>query len=156
MKQKFQLAGFSNSNFEIKTSFWTGKSTLMKDNVKVEQSKEKGKPFLLHNDNGELIKAFPKSSFPDFAPILEINGAKIQLAEKLKWFQYALGGLPILLVFAGGAIGGAIGAGGAIMNFNIFRQEGSETSKYLKVGGVVLATFTLYFILATIVSDLLM
>ena len=155
MRHKFQLTDFPDSNFEIETSIWTGKSKLLKDDVHVEQSKEKGKPFLIPKGNGELIKAFAKSSFPDFVPTLEINGIKNQVVEKLKWFQYVLGGLPILLVFVGGAIGGVIGAVGAITNFNIFRQEGSEASKYLKVIGIVFAAFVLYFILATFIFELI-
>lgn len=155
MKHKFQLLDFPNSNFEIETSIWTGKSKLLKDNVPVEQSKEKGRPFLIPNGTGDSIKVFPKQSFPDFIPTLEINGVKNQIVEKLKWFQYVLGGLPIILLFAGGAIGGAIGVVGAITNFNIFREEGSEASKYLKVTGVVLATFTLYFVIVTFFSILI-
>ncbi|WP_445735078.1 hypothetical protein [Mariniflexile sp.] len=154
MKHTFQLQDFPNSNFEIETSILTGKSKLLKDNVQVEQSKEKGKPFLIPNETGELIKAFPKQSFPDTVPTLEINGVKNHIVLKLKWFQYVLGGLPILLLFIGGAIGGAIGALGSVANFNIFRQEGSEPLKYLKVAGVILATYTLYFVLATIISTL--
>ncbi len=148
MKYNFQLPDFPNSNFEIEISIWTGKSKLLKDNVQVEQSKEKGKPFLILTDTGELIKAYPKQSLPDFVPTLEINGTKNQIVEKLKWFQYALGGLPILLLFAGGAIGAGIGAVGAMTSFNIFRQEGTMTSKYLKVIGIVVTTFLLYFVFA--------
>jgi hypothetical protein len=155
MKYKFQLPDFPNSNFEIESSIWTGKSKLLKDNVQVEQSKEKGRPFLIPIGTGDLIKAFPKHAFPDFVRTLEINGIKHQIVEKLKWFQYVLGGLPILLLFAGGTIGGAIGAFGAFTNFNIFREEGSEASKYIKVIGVVLATYTLYFIIAIIISTLI-
>ncbi|WP_111310071.1 hypothetical protein [Confluentibacter sediminis] len=152
MKHTFQLQDFPNSYFEIETSIFTGKSKLLKNNIQVEQSTEKGRPFLIPNETGELIKAFPKQSFPDTVPALEINGVKNQIVAKLQWFQYVLGGLPILLLFVGGAIGGAIGAVAAVTNFNIFRQEGSETLKYLKVAGVILATYTLYFVLATIIS----
>ncbi|MEO6303023.1 MAG: hypothetical protein ABIP51_07605 [Bacteroidia bacterium] len=155
MKQHFQLPDFPNSNFEIETSIWTGKSKLLKDNVLIEQSSERGKPFLIPNKNGELIKAFPKPSLPDFAPTLEINGTKHQIVEKLKWFQYVLGGLPIILLFVGGAIGGAIGALGVMLSYNAFRQEGTETSKYLKVIGFVLGSFVLYFVIATFAVTLL-
>lgn len=155
MKYNFQLPDFPNSNFEIETSIWTGKTKLQKDNVQIEQSSEKGKPFLIPNSSGEIIKAFPKQSFPDFVPILEINGTKNQIVEKLKWFQYVLGGLPILLVFVGGAIGGAIGAVGTITNYNVFRQEGIELSKYLKIIGITVVSFVLYFTIATAISTLI-
>lgn len=153
MKYKFQLPDFPNSNFEIKTSIWTGKSILFKDNVQVGQSNETGKPFLIPNETGSLVMAFPKKAFPDFVPTLEINGIKYHIVEKLKWYQVALGGFPILLLFIGGALGGAIGALGTIINFTIFRQVGSDALKYLKVLGVIIASFTLYFILAITITE---
>ncbi len=156
MKQTFELPDFPNSSFEIETSLWTGKTTLHKDNVKIDRSKEKGKPFLISKTNGDIVKAYPKSSFPEFIPTLEINGNKYQIVEKLQWFQYILGGLPILLLFVGGAIGGAIGAVGSMVNFSIFRQDGPETLKYLKVIGVVIVSFSLYFILSALISELVM
>lgn len=149
MKYNFKLPDFPNSDFEIETSIWTGKSKLSMDNLQLEQSKEKGNPFLIPSTNGEFVKAFPKQSLPDFVPTLEINGIKNQIVEKLKWVQYAIGGLPILLLFIGGAIGGVIGALGAMTNFNIFRQEGSEMSKYLKVIGIVIVSYILYSLIAT-------
>ena len=99
MKYKFQLSDFPNSSFEIETSIWTGKSKLFKDNVQVEQSKEKGKPFIIPNGTEEPIKAFPKPSLPDVVPTLEINGIKNQIVPKLKWFQYVLGGSSCFISF---------------------------------------------------------
>ncbi|MFB9053172.1 hypothetical protein ACFFVB_08780 [Formosa undariae] len=155
MKYKFQLPDFRDSNFEIETSIWTGKSKLFKDDVQIEQSKEKGRPFLIPNGTNDLVKAFPKPSFPDFIPTLEINGVKNLIADKLKWYQYVLGGLPILLIFVGGLVGGVLGALAAITNFNIFRQEGTEASKYLKVIGISIMTFILYFVLVTLITELI-
>ena len=155
MKYTFQLPDFPAVNFELTTSIWTGKSKLKKDNVAIEQSKEKGKPFLIPSTNGAIVKAFPKPSFPDMVPTLEINGVKNLIVEKLKWFQYVLGGLPFLLLFIGGAIGGIIGALATITNFNTLRQEGSEASKYMKVIGIIVASYVLYLTLATFISGLI-
>ena len=155
MKHEFQLSAFPNSNFEIEKSVLTGKLKLQKDNIQVEQSKEKGKPFLVPDETGEVIKVFPKISLPDFVPALEIDGKIIHIFEKLKWFQYLLGGIPILLLFWGGALGGAIGALGAITSFQMFRKEGTETTKYLKVIGIVLASFILYAILVSLLFGLI-
>ncbi|WP_146898193.1 hypothetical protein [Adhaeribacter aerolatus] len=124
------------------------------DDVLLEQANEKGKPFLIPTSEGEYIRAFPKSSYPDLVPVLEIKGKQIQIVEKLKWYQYAIGGIPILLLFIGGAIGGGIGAVGAITNFRIFRQEGSAVSKYLKVVGIIIGTYLLYFIVTAFFSVL--
>ncbi len=47
MKHHFQLPDFPKANFEIETFMFTGTSTLVKDNIQLEQSKEKGKSFLI-------------------------------------------------------------------------------------------------------------
>jgi hypothetical protein len=144
MKHTFTLPNFPGSNFEIETSFWTGKSKLTKDNVLIEQSNESGKPYLIPDQTGNIIKAFPKKSLPDFGTTLEINGVKNHIFKKLEWYQYTLGALPILMLFFGGAIGGGIGGAATMINLNIFREEGSDLSKYLKVIGVIVAAFLVY------------
>jgi len=65
MKYQFTLPEFPNSNFEMQTSFWTGKSKLFNDEIPVQQSTEKGKPFLIPNSEGQFINAYPKAAFPD-------------------------------------------------------------------------------------------
>ena len=144
MKYAFQLSDYPNSNFEIETSIWTNRSKLWMDDDLLEQSKEKGKPFLIPTTDGNFVKAFSKPSFPEFVPILEINGQKNQVVKKLKLHEYIIGGLPIMLVFMGGLIGGIIGMIGALTNFSIFRKEGSEISKYIKVIGIIAVTYILY------------
>ena len=126
-----------------------------KEVMVLASSDENGRPFLIPNGTNDLVKAFPKPSFPDFIPTLEINGVKNLIADKLKWYQYVLGGLPILLIFVGGLVGGVLGALAAITNFNIFRQVGTETSKYLKVIGITTAAFILYFVLVTLITELI-
>jgi len=150
MKFNFRLPDFPNSNFTLEKSIWIGKTKLFKDNIQIEQLSEKGKPFLIPKSDGSYLKAFTKQSFPDFVPTIEINGKKSYIVDKLKWYEYALGGFPILLLFIGGALGGIIGVMGVILNFSIFRQEGSQFLKYLKVVGIVLASYLLYFIIAAL------
>ena len=155
MKHIFELPDFPSSIFEIEEPFFLGKQKLYKDGVEVEQLKEKGKPFLIPNEYGAVIKVFPKKSFPDMATVLEINGVKNQVYNKLKWSEYIIGALPILLIVVGGGIGGAIGALGTIINFNIFRSKGSEISKYVKTLSISIITFIIYFLLAIALSKFL-
>ena len=147
MKYKFKLPDFPYSDFEIETSMWTGKSKLYMDNKPVEQSDSHGNPFIIPKDDGSYVKAFAKRSLPDFNFKVEIRGKEIIISEKLNWFQYVLGGLPLLLIFAGGLIGGGIGGAGTYINYNIFSQEGNAIGKYIKVIGVVIGTYFFYFLL---------
>ena len=155
MIYKFLLPDFPNAEFGLETSIWSGKSKLYMDDKPLEQLKEKGTPFLIPTADGGVVKAYTRPALPDIIPVLEIDGVKYRIVEKLQWYQYALGALPILLVIVGGAIGGVFGAVGVVTNYNIFRGEGSETSKYLKVIGIVVAMYALYFVIATFVLKML-
>lgn len=154
-KYHFKLPDFPNSNFALEVSIWTGRSKLFMNNQQLERSKEKGKPFLIPKGNNEFLKAFPKQSFPDLIPTLEVNGVKNNIAEKLKWFQYLLGGIPILLLFFGGVLGAVIGVIATMTNYNIFRQEGILINKYLKVIGIIVSSLIIYLVLITLLQKFL-
>jgi len=155
MKHNFQLSDFPNSNFEIETSIWTGKSKLFMNNSEVKKSTEKGRPFLIPRVDGSLAVAFAKKSYPDLVPTLEIDGKINRIVEKLKWYEYIVGGLPIILIFAGGLIGGIIGAIASLTNFNIFRQEGNPMLKYAKVIGITGVSYLVYLIIVTLMTLLI-
>lgn len=89
--------------------------------------------------------AYPKPSFPDMVPQLDIKGTKHRIAEKLTPLQYIIGG----------AIGGAIGAAAAVFNYNIFRQTGTPASKWGKVIGVIIGAYLLFFVFVLFISKLL-
>jgi hypothetical protein len=146
---EFTLEDFPNDNFEFENNIFSGKATLKQNGITVEQSKEKGKPFLIKRANEEVVKAFSKTNFPDISSqVLNINGKKYAMANKLKWYEYLIGGLPFILVFGGGAIGGVIGGAATVVNYTFFRQNTTVINKYLKVLGVNLLCLLVFFLLA--------
>ncbi|MGJ1321058.1 hypothetical protein ACR780_00055 [Sphingobacterium faecium] len=152
MKHQFTLPAFPDSNFQIEVSFWTGKQRLYKDEVLVERSTEKGKPFLIPDHNGDIVKAYPKATFPDIIPVLEINDLKHHIVEKLKWYQAVLAVMPFSIVFiGGGALGGGIGAVAFMLNLQLLRNEDNGNLKYLKAIGVIIAAFAIYFLISTVI-----
>ncbi|MBP1221592.1 hypothetical protein [Flavobacterium sp. 1355] len=153
---KFTIADFPNDNFEFENNVFSGKATLKQNGNTVEQSTEKGKPFLIKKANGDIVKAFPKTNFPDISlQALNIDGKKHPMASKLKWYEYVIGGLPILIIFSGGAIGGAIGGASTVINYTIFRSNTSTTNKYMKVLGINALCFVFFFFLAGLMYKLL-
>ncbi|SHG26335.1 hypothetical protein [Flavobacterium defluvii] len=144
---KFTLPDFPNDEFEFENNIFSGKSTLKQNGIFVEQSKEKGKPFLIKRANQEIVKAFPKMNIPDIsAQILNIDGKKYRMADKLKWYEYIVGGMPLLIVLGGGAIGGMIGGAATVINYTFFRE--SQKNKYFKVIGVNILCAIIYLIAA--------
>ena len=154
MKHQFTLPSFPDSNFEIEVSFWTGKQILFKDEVLVERSVEIGKPFLIPNDNGGIVKAYPKAKFPDIIPVLEINDLKYNIVEKLKWYQAVLAVMPFSLAFiGGGALGGGIGAVASLLNLQILRNEKLGKIRYLYVVNVTLIAYASYFFCEAMIKE---
>lgn len=143
MKYSVTLPQFENAQLELEISIWTGKMKLWKDDVLFERSSEKGRPFRVPNSVGEIVEIYPKFTAPDMVPALEIDGVKHNIVEKLPWYQYALAFIPLLMIFGGGALGGAIGGMATVLNLHSFRSEESDLMKYLKVLGV---TAMAYFI----------
>lgn len=158
MKHQFTLPNFPDSTFEIEVSFWTGKQILYKNEVLVEQSVEIGQPFLIPDSNGKIVKAYPKSAFPDIIPVLEINDIKYSIVERLRWYQMAFALLPFLLVFIGsGALGavlaGVIGAVASLLNIVILRNDQFGKIKYLYVINVTLIAHASYFFCEAMIKE---
>lgn len=153
---EFKLEDFPNDNFEYENNIFSGKATLKQNGIPVDRSNEKGKPFLLKSSTGEVIKAVPKVNYPDIsAQALEINGTKHIMANKLKWYEYIIGGLPFFAVLGGGAIGGAIGGATTFVNYAFFRENTTALNKYLKVIGVNLLCVLVYLLIGGLFYKLL-
>lgn len=150
MNSQFTLPNFPDSTFEMKYSTWFGTQSLYKDDQLVERSTEIGKPFLIPDSNGKIVKAYPKSAFPAIIPVLEINDIKYSIVERLPWYQMAFALLPFLLAFiGGGALGavlaGVIGAVASLLNLLILRSDQFGKIKYLYVINVTLIAYASYF-----------
>jgi hypothetical protein len=152
MTYQFQLSDFPGSTFEMQTSIWTGKSKLFKDGERVNQSTEKGKPFLIPSAVGGVVKAFPKQTYPDFVPLLEILGTKHLVVAKLPWYEYVIGGIPVVLLFIGGGLGGLLGGLGMVTNYHLFRENASPLTRYAKVMALTVGCFILYFAVALVIA----
>lgn len=152
---EFKLPDFPNDTFLFENNVFSGKGTLKQNGNLVEQSKEKGKPYLIKRTNNEIIKAFPKMNYPDLSAMcLHIEGKKYKLATTLKWYEYLIGGIPFILCLSGGAIGGLIGGLATFSNYAFFRGSESTANKYMKVIGVNILCLLFYFFVAKFVHNL--
>jgi hypothetical protein len=84
----------------------------------------------------------------DPVPTLKIDGEAVNLLEPLQWYEYAWSGLPILLVFAGGALGGLVGGVATMANGRLFRSERGQIAKYGLAGLITAAAVMVFFVLA--------
>ncbi len=155
MKHKFKLPEANWPEIEIDQSLWWGKIKVFVNGKEIKRLNEKGKPFPITMFDGSIKKMFVKSGGFDYVPKIIIDGKEMLLARKLLWYEYILGFLPLLLLLYGGAIGGALGAVGALLNVRIFRTDWPMVVKVLSVFGVTLLSAIAYLIGATIIQALI-
>ena len=117
--------------------------------------KGKGNKYILRDSQGAEVIVIIKNSLLDPIPKIEIDKDEIQLARPLTWYEYTWMGLPIILVFAGGALGAIIGFTAAYSSSRIFRSERSTAKKYLVTGAISFAAVILFLGLAVAIDLLI-
>ena len=83
-------------------------------------------------------------------PKIKIGDEIVELASPLKWYEYVWIGIPIVLVFSGGAIGGLVGVVAAIASGKIFRGNNGSAAKYGLSALITLGSFIAFVVLATV------
>lgn len=89
-----------------------------------------------------------KARIMDPLPLVSIDDESIELGRPLAWYEYAWMGLPLLLIFVGGAIGGFLGAGATYASAQIFRSERGGFAKYALSALVSFSAFMIYLTIA--------
>ena len=100
------------------------------------------------SDSGTEILVKMKYNLVDPIPTLSIDDQPVRLAEPLQWYEYGWSGLPLLLMFIGGALGGLVGGYATVVNGRIFRSDRGLTTKYGLAGAVTVSAVVIYFVLA--------
>ncbi len=91
-----------------------------------------------------------KQRFPDPIPNVEVNGRLVVLTPTLPLYVWLWAGLPMILIFVGGAIGGACGGFATIINARLFRSGRSGVVKVFLSGLCSLAAFVAYLVIASL------
>jgi hypothetical protein len=117
-----------------------------------EPKKEKG-AYPVASDSGQQVMIQMRYNLLDPIPTIKIGDAVIALAKTLRWFEYAWIGLPMLLVFAGGALGGFVGGGSTVVNGRIFRSERSTAAKYALAAVTTVAGAAVFLAIAVAGSE---
>lgn len=155
MEWHFALPGSSTASCRLEKSFWLGQLRLWCQGREVPRSREKGKPFLIPGLNGTHSRLHVKGSGWDYLPKIEVDGTQVLLGRPLSTLEYVLGGIPLLLMFLGGAIGGASGAVGTVYNYRVLRANTSVPMKVLGVVAVTGLSLLTYLVLAALVHVLM-
>src|SRR5258708_23094248 len=107
MRIEIQHPSFKSQHLSVETacSLFRGSKLLL--NGAVVKRRQRRYPVTMDSGAETLIQM--KFNLIDSVPTLKIEEETIRLVESLRWYEYAWGGLPILLVYAGvpwGGLGG--------------------------------------------------
>ena len=149
-----KIEGFENQNIEARVSFWSGPKLLVNGEPASKGSK-RGEMVLQRYDGKQVTASWKPQFLGLDVPQLMVDGKEINLVEPLKWYQWVWGGWPVLLFFAGGALGALAGMIAVAINAKVFRAEMSEVLKYVVSGIVSVLVVVAYFIAAMIFSLLI-
>lgn len=111
--------------------------------------------YTVRDNQGQEIMIKIKGNLLDPIPKVNIDGQELQLAPPLAWYEYVWMGLPIILVFAGGALGALFGISAVYASSRIFRSDRSAASKYLISGLFSVAAVVGFFIVVVLLQILL-
>lgn len=107
-------------------------ATVFVDGQPAAKAAKRGQ-FLLRGADGRDSLIALKTSFLDPVPQVLWAGRTIRVVEPLTWYQWLWTGIPLILVFAGGAIGGALGGVTMVFNIRILRSDLSAILRYALV-----------------------
>lgn len=154
MKYTANLEGFEGQNIEVITGFWSGPKLFI-NGEPAPKGDRRNEMRLQRNDLRQVTATWKPVLMGFDVPQLLVDGKVTSLVEPLKWVQWVWGGLPVLLVFAGGLLGAFIGLIAFSINAKIFRSGLGDVLKYIISGMLSFAAVMTYLTLGTIVSLLI-
>lgn len=148
------LDGFEDQKITVEVSYWTGPKLFI-NGVRAQKGIKRGEMILQRSDSTHAVARWKQGLLGLDVPQLIVDGKVVMLVEPLKWYEYVWAGLPVLLVFIGGALGGLIGASAYVLNIKVFRLTMNYFLKYVVTTGVFVLAFVVYVAAALFVSSLI-
>jgi hypothetical protein len=149
MRIEVKHPAFKTRRLEVEpASFFAGPKLFLNDVLQ----KRKGTQYTIASDSGQELPVKVLYNFLDPIPKLKIGDDTLILAKPLQWYEYVWIGIPMLLVFVGGAVGGFIGAGSTVINGRIFRSDRSSSAKYGLAAVITVAATVTFFAIAVAIQ----
>ena len=155
MKYFVKLDGFDGQEIVLETATFLKGSRLYVNGKPAKKGNRRGQ-FILTDDNGFKVPVYKKHAFLDPIPSLIVDDEEYRFEEPLSVFQYIWCGMPLILIFVGGAIGGLIGGITFWINIKVFRSEMSTIERYLLVGLVSAIGFFAFLIVAAVFERIIL
>ena len=155
MNMPITLEGFEGQTIELQPgTFWKG-PILLVNGQPAPNGPKRGTMALRRNDGRDVIAKWKPVFGGIDVPALIVDEKVIQLVEPLPWYQWVWSGLPIILIFVGGALGAIIGIVAAATNIKMFRSQQTTLIKYGLSAVVSIGAVILYGIIAILLRSML-
>ncbi len=152
MNYPITLEGFEGQTIEVQTAgIWSGPK-LMVNGQPAAKGAKRGQMTLTNNHGQQVVAAWRPRFLGLDVPQLAVDGELIEVTKPLPWYAWLWSGLPILLLFIGGALGAVAGIVAFTINAGIFRSSRSTAVKFLLTTVVSLLAGVIYFVLAVLLS----
>lgn len=143
------IPGFETHDLEVKPSgLLRGPRLLLDGNTALKGPKRN--QYVLSRPDGSKIVVKLKPTLLDPVPDVFVDGEKIPVVEPLTKLQLIWCGLPIVMLFIGGALGGLLGGGTYWANILVFRSEMSTAEKYI-LTGLISGIAVLIFLISSLI-----
>jgi hypothetical protein len=153
MNYPINIEGFEGQTLEMKPSgLWAGPQLLVNGQPAAKGPK-RGQMLLRRNDGREVIATWKPQFMGLDVPRLDVDGKHVTVVEPLKWYAWVWSGLPILLIFVGGALGALAGIVAFGINTQIFRSSRNTGLKFILTAVVSLLAVAVYLALAALLMS---
>ena len=152
MNYPIALEGFEGQTVEVQTAgIWSGPKLLVNGQPAAKGAK-RGQMTLTNNQGQPVVAAWRPRFLGLDVPQLAVDGEVIEVTRPLPCYAWLWSGLPIVLLFIGGALGAVAGIVAFTVNAGIFRSHRSTAVKFLLTTVVSLLAGVIYFVLAVLLS----
>ena len=128
MRYPFNLPELPGRRIEVELAGIFSSPKLFVDEQPANKGAKRGE-FLVRGTDGRDVLMGLKTSL-DPVPQGLCAGRTIRLADPLTWYQWLLTGIPLVLVFIGGALGGLLGGIAMAFNVRILRLDMTAVARY--------------------------
>jgi hypothetical protein len=151
MNYPIRIEGCEGQNIEVQLSTMFAGPKLFVNGQPASKGPGRSQMILRRNDGNEIIATWKPMFLGLDVPQLSVNGIIIEVVEPLKWYEWVWSGIPILLIFSGGLIGGVIGFFSFTLSTKIFRSSFSTIGKYLVSAAISIAAVVIFFGIAAVI-----
>jgi hypothetical protein len=155
MQYQVQIEGFESQTIQVQAPGLFSGAKLLVNGQPAPKGPKRNQMALRRDDGAEVVAVWKPRMLGLDVPQIAVDGKSIQVVEPLPWYQWLWSALPVLLVFAGGAIGAFAGVLALFVNLKVFRSSMNGAVKYLATAAASFTAVLVYFVLAVLISAML-